>query len=181
MYHGLLVGDRHLPTRMPTPAADAESSRHEIPMSVACGSGLGELYVTPKLMTAAAWDALAEGIRWSRGHRTILRATHWVGGDPKQDVYGYAAWDPQQGGPAVLRNPTAGPRSFALDPQSLFELPTAALIHPSIRARAALAARAWFTAPCLATRWLVPARLACSLMTCLPGSRGRWLVADSLY
>ena len=126
MYHGLLVGDRHLPARMPTPAADPASCRHEILMSVGCGSGLGELYVTHKLMTAEAWDLLAEGIRWSRSRAAILCDTHWVGGNPLKEVYGYAAWHPQQGGTLVLRNPTSREQHFTLDPQLLFELPAGA-------------------------------------------------------
>ena len=126
MYHGLLVGDRQLPARMPAPSANPESCRHEILMSVGCGSGLGELYVTHKLMTSEAWDLLAEGIRWSRSRAAILCDTHRVGGDPVKEVYGYAAWHPQHGGTLVLRNPTSRELSFTLDPQQLFELPAGA-------------------------------------------------------
>ncbi len=122
MYHGLLVGDRHAPGRMPTPAADPDSCRHEILMSVGCGSGLGELYVTPALMTSNAWDLLAAGIRWNRSRGEILRDTHWVGGAPDRAVYGYAAWHPERGGTLVLRNPTARPQSFALDIGAVLEL-----------------------------------------------------------
>ena len=126
MYHGLLVGPRAAPARMPTPAKDIESYRHEVLMSVACGSGLGELYVTPELMTPDAWDILAAGLTWSRARRDVLRDTHWVGGKPGSDVYGYAAWHPAQGATLVIRNPTQRDQTFTLDPQRVWELPAGA-------------------------------------------------------
>ena len=134
MYHGLLVSDRHTPGRMPTPAANPESCRHEILMSVGCGSGLGELYVTPSLMTSNAWDLLAAGIRWNRSRTEILRDAHWVGGAPDRDVYGYAAWHPAQGGALVLRNPTARPQAYALDIGAALELTADAPRRWSLRA-----------------------------------------------
>ena len=127
MYHGLLVCDRAVPGKMPKPAQDIESYRHEALMAVACGSGLGELYVSPSLMTREAWDILAAGIKWSRAHQDILRDTHWIGGQPLTEIYGYAAWHPELGGTIVLRNPTARELSFTLDPQMVFELPPGAL------------------------------------------------------
>jgi hypothetical protein len=126
MYHGLLVASRGAPGQMAPPAQDLDACRHEILMSVACGSGLGELYVTPSLMTPEAWDILAGGIKWARARRDILRDTHWIGGRPDRDVYGYAAWHPEQGGTFVLRNPTAKPKTFVFDPQQVFELPAGA-------------------------------------------------------
>ena len=123
MYHGLLVGARSTPALMPKPAENIASYRHEVLMSVACGSGLGELYVTPGLMTPKSWDILAAGLKWSRARRDILRDAHWVGGNPLREVYGYAAWHPQQGGTVVLRNPTGKTKTFALDVAKVFELP----------------------------------------------------------
>ena len=127
MYHGLLVCERPLAgKKMPTPAQDIESFRHEALMAVACGSGLGELYLTPSLMTPEAWDILANGIKWSRAHQDILRDTHWIGGQPLTEIHGYAAWHPQRGGTFVLRNPTGKELTFTLDPQKIFELPPGA-------------------------------------------------------
>lgn len=126
MYHGLLVAPHAGPASMPTPAADLDAFRHELLMSVGCGSGLGELYVTPGLLTLPAWDALAEALRWSRSHAAILRDTHWVGGSPRSAVYGYAAWHPTHGGTLVLRNPTPQAQTFRLEPVRLFELPPGA-------------------------------------------------------
>jgi hypothetical protein len=126
MYHGLLVGDRATPAAMPTPAQDLKSFRHELNLSVACGSGLGELYVTHSLMTPEAWDILAAGLKWARAHRDILRDTHWIGGNPLKEIYGFAAWHPVQGGTVTLRNPTGREQTFVLDPQIVFELPAGA-------------------------------------------------------
>ena len=126
MYHGLLVGARATPAPMPKPAENIDSYRHEVLMSVACGSGLGELYVTPSLMTPAAWDILAEGVQWNRAHRDILRDAHWVGGNPVKEVYGSAAWHPQQGGTIVLRNLTGQAQTCMIKLAAAFELPAGA-------------------------------------------------------
>jgi hypothetical protein len=129
MYHGLIVSPHGGPAAMPTPKTILESFRHEVLMSVGCGSGLGELYVTPSLMTPTAWDILAEALKWSRAHRDILRDTHWIGGKPGSDVYGYAAWHPRLGGTVVLRNPNGRAKDFAFDPSVVFELPPDAPKH----------------------------------------------------
>lgn len=126
MYHGLLVSPLERGARMPSPSQNFASYRHELLMSVGCGSDLGELYVTPSLMTPAAWDLLADGLRWARAHRDILRDTHWIGGNPVDGIYGFAAWHPQKGGTIVLRNPTGKEQTFVLDPQKVFELPAGA-------------------------------------------------------
>jgi hypothetical protein len=126
MYHGLLVTPHAGPAIMPAPAQNIDSYRHEVLMSVACGSGLGELYVTPSLMTPEAWDILAAGLKWSRSHRDILCDAHWVGGKPGSEVYGYAAWHPTKGGTVVLRNATSKPQTFVFQVEQVFELPVAA-------------------------------------------------------
>ena len=43
--------------------------RHEMQMMAGFASGLGELYVTPSLMTPEAWACMAECIQWARGFR----------------------------------------------------------------------------------------------------------------
>lgn len=133
MYHGLLVGSRATPAPMPKPAENLDSYRHEVLMSVACGSGLGELYVTPSLLTPAAWDILAEGVKWNRAHRDVLRDAHWVGGNPVKEVYGYAAWHPQHGGTIVLRNPTSQEQTCLIKLADAFELPAGAKTQYELR------------------------------------------------
>jgi hypothetical protein len=133
MYHGLLVAPHAGPACMPTPAQDPEAFRHELLMSVGCGSGLGELYVTPSLMTPEAWDQLAAALKWNRAHRDILRDAHWVGGKPASEVYGYAAWHPRQGGTVVLRNATGKPQTFVFNTEQVFDLPAGAVRGCTLR------------------------------------------------
>jgi hypothetical protein len=88
------------------------------------GTQLQEMYITPALLSKANWDTLAEGARWSRAHRDILKDTHWIGGDPdKLQVYGWAAWSPA-GGIVTLRNPSQQPQHYRLDLDRAFDLPS---------------------------------------------------------
>jgi hypothetical protein len=87
------------------------------------GTQLEELYVTPGLLTKKNWDDLAEAAKWARANASVLKDTHWVGGDPaKLEVYGWAAWTPEKG-IVVLRNPSDKPQEFSLDVEKAFELP----------------------------------------------------------
>ena len=63
------------------------------------------------------------GPKYYRAFRDVLRDTHWIGGHPLTEIYGYAAWHPQLGGTLVLRNPTARELPSTLDLQKAFELP----------------------------------------------------------
>jgi hypothetical protein len=86
------------------------------------GTQLQEMYITPSLLTPADWDTLAEAARWSRSHAATLKDTHWIGGDPDQlQVYGWAAWNPQEG-ILTLRNPSKDPQTFNIDVANIFEL-----------------------------------------------------------
>jgi hypothetical protein len=98
----------------------------EIRMLFACGTQLQELYVTPQMMTAPMWDALAEAASWSRRNADVLVDVHWIGGDPGEgQPYGYASWSPRMG-ILALRNPGEAPAQFALDIAKAFELPEGA-------------------------------------------------------
>jgi len=98
----------------------------EIRSFFATGANCQELYVSPELMTEAAWDALAEAAKWSRANADVLADTHWVGGDPaKSEVYGWAAWNPRKG-ILSLRNPSDQPQALTLDLAVAFELPEGA-------------------------------------------------------
>jgi hypothetical protein len=90
------------------------------------GTQLQEMYVTPSLLTAANWDALAEAAIWARKNADVLSDTHWIGGDPaKLEVYGHAAWSTRLG-IVVLRNPSDQPSTFELDVEKALELPKGA-------------------------------------------------------
>ncbi|MDE1176618.1 MAG: enterotoxin [Edaphobacter sp.] len=97
------------------------------------GTQLQEMYITPSLLSSANWDVLAESARWSRENASILRDTHWVGGDPgKGEVYGWASWNANRG-ILVLRNPTPREQSISLDVKTTFELPVKAQQHYRMR------------------------------------------------
>jgi len=90
------------------------------------GTQLEELYVTPGLLTQKNWDDLAEAAKWSRENASLMKDTHWIGGDPaKLEVYGWAAWTPEKG-IVVLRNPSDKAQEFSLDVEKAFELPAGA-------------------------------------------------------
>lgn len=124
MYHGLVLGPVANPGKMPTPAQDIASFRHEIQMMAGYASGLGELYVTPDLMNAEAWSLLAECLQWTRANQRLLADSHWIGGNPeKGEIYGMAAWLPEDGGVLTLRNPDDKPQSINIDLAAVWELP----------------------------------------------------------
>ena len=122
MLHGLIYARRA--NKLDTdPGNDFPS---EIRAYFGTGTQLQEMYVTPALLTAANWDALAEAAIWSRRNADALVDTHWIGGDPRElAVYGHAAWSPRR---AVLslRNPSDKPQSIAIDVGRVFELPDGA-------------------------------------------------------
>jgi hypothetical protein len=92
----------------------------------ASGTNCQELYITPSLLDAEAWDALAEAARWSRDNGDVLVDTHWIGGDPaKGEIYGWASWSARKG-ILALRNPKDEPRTIAIDVGKAFELPKGA-------------------------------------------------------
>ena len=120
MFHGLTIGERADPAKMPR---DEASVAHEIWMTFGCGTALLELYISPPLLTGPMWDELAAAATWYRANADVLVDTHWVGGDPgKGEVYGFAAWSPRKG-VLVLRNPSDKAQAFALDVGKAFELP----------------------------------------------------------
>jgi len=120
MNHGLVIGERAEPGRMPR---DETSVRHEIRTMFGSGSGLQELYISPHLLTRQMWDDLAEAAKWGRKNADILVDTHWIGGNPdKLEVYGWAAWTPRAG-TVTLRNPDSETHEFSFDAAQAFELP----------------------------------------------------------
>jgi hypothetical protein len=93
------------------------------------GTQLQEMYITPSLLSQTDWNVLAESAKWSRSNVSILRDTHWVGGDPaKGEPYGWASWNAGSG-ILVLRNPTSQAQQIPIDVQDAFELPIGAAQH----------------------------------------------------
>ncbi|MFC7615480.1 hypothetical protein ACFQV2_20235 [Actinokineospora soli] len=121
------------------------STRAEVGQDVkayfALGLGLQELYVRNTLVrptvTGASWwwDTVAANAKWARANESLLNDVHWIGGDPAGGaVYGTAAWTSSGGaskGMVMLRNPSASPQTFTVDPKAVFELPSGT--HPTYR------------------------------------------------
>jgi hypothetical protein len=120
--HGLIYGQSayHLNT---DPGGDF---KNEVRDYFGTGTQLQEMYITPSLLKPADWDVLAEAAKWSRENATVLKDTHWVGGDPRWlTVYGWASWTPQKA-ILTLRNPSGKPQDLRLDVGRAFELPAGA-------------------------------------------------------
>jgi len=122
MLHGVIY-NKHAHGLTTDPGNDLPA---EIWSAFACGTQMQELYLTPSMLNATQWDTLAAAAKWARAKAPVLVDTHWVGGDPgKLEVYGWAAWTPQQG-ILTLRNPSDQPQTLTLDVASAFELPVGA-------------------------------------------------------
>jgi hypothetical protein len=122
MLHGLIYGQSayHLNT---DPGGDF---KNEVRDYFGTGTQLQEMYITPSLLKPADWDALAEAAKWSRANASVLKDTHWVGGDPRWlAVYGWASWSPEKA-ILILRNPNDKAQDFQLDVGQAFELPAGA-------------------------------------------------------
>jgi len=88
------------------------------------GTQLQEMYITPTLLSSQDWDVLAEAAKWSRENASVLKDSHWIGGDPARlEVYGFAAWSPKKA-ILTLRNPSDHAQDFKADLKSLLELPS---------------------------------------------------------
>jgi hypothetical protein len=122
MLTGLIYG-RYAKSLAKDPGDDFTA---EVRSFFAEGTQLQELYISPGLLTAGNWDAIAEGAKWSRANAAILADTHWIGGNPASlDVYGWAAWAPEKG-IFGLRNPDGKAREFDVALDAFFELPSGA-------------------------------------------------------
>lgn len=119
MTHGVIFSQRA--NKLNT--ATAEDFRDDVRAFFGSGTQLQELYLSPELLTAQNWDDLAGAAKWARSNADVLKDAHWLGGDPARgEVYGWAAWSPCRG-IVTLRNPSAHPARFVLDPGVAFELP----------------------------------------------------------
>lgn len=67
-------------------------------MNFSRGTGLIELYLKTDIVTASDWDVLANGLKWVYQVFPTFKNIHMHGGNPNQkEVYGYTAWDSNQG------------------------------------------------------------------------------------
>ncbi len=130
MHHGIVHGRAYQATRVSKAGANL---RREARSYFATGAMLQELYLTPSMMTPAAWDDVAEAAKWAHARASVLRDAHWVGGDPaKLEPYGIAAWTPAAA-TLMLRNPDDTRRTIRLEAGEVFELPAAAAADHDLR------------------------------------------------
>ena len=123
MHHGIVHGRCFQGDKVGKSGANL---KNEARSYFANGASLQELYLTPSMMTADAWDRVAEAAKWAHANADVLIDAHWVGGDPlKLEPYGYAAWNPRKA-TLMIRNPDDQPKSITLDAQTVFELPAGA-------------------------------------------------------
>jgi hypothetical protein len=119
MTQGVMFANHGLPTERDGLTADIRAF-------FASGTNCQELYITPSLLDAPAWDALAEAAKWARDNADVLVDTHWIGGDPVEgQVYGWASWSTRKG-ILALRNPKNEPQAIAINVEEAFELPSSA-------------------------------------------------------
>lgn len=112
---------------------DLRDLTDDIHMAAASGTQLQEFFITPSMMTPAAWDTAAEAIGWVQRNADVLADSHGIGGDPDRgEVYGFASWTPRMG-ILTLRNPAGQPARLAVDLQQAFELPADAARHYVLR------------------------------------------------
>lgn len=120
MHHGIVHGRAFQGEKVGKAGPDL---KNEARSYFANGAMLQELYLTPSMMTAASWDAVAEAAKWAHARADVLRDAHWVGGDPlKLEPYGYAAWAPRQG-TLMVRNPSETSKEISLEAGEVFDLP----------------------------------------------------------
>lgn len=119
MLHGIIYAqyDKELNT---DPGDDFANEVHSY---FGTGTQLQEMYITPSLLSEKNWDTLAEAAKWSRENASVLKDTHWVGGDPNWlSVYGWAGWTAKKA-IVVLRNPSNKAQSITVDLGKALELP----------------------------------------------------------
>lgn len=132
MLHGIVVGavgeSRALGLDV---ISDMGHFADEVWSYFAYGVFLQELYLSPDMVPAAAWDLIAEAAQWARGLADVFVDAHWIGGNPaREELYGVAAWGAGRG-MVMLRNPSNTTQRAGFHPARVLELPGAAL--PALR------------------------------------------------
>jgi hypothetical protein len=119
MLHGMILA-RYAERLGSDPGHDFPDEVHSY---FGTGTQLQEMYITPSLLSAQDWDVLAETAKWSRENGSVLKDSHWIGGDPARlEVYGWAAWSSEKA-IVTLRNPSDHPQDFTASLAGLIELP----------------------------------------------------------
>lgn len=100
-----------------------ETFRKYLYMHLSRGSGFVELYIKPGQLAAYDWDVLAEGLQWAYEVFPTFSRVRMHGGNPEsREVYGYTAWQRDQGYVSA-HNPSDTPQSYAVKLDRAFGLP----------------------------------------------------------
>ncbi|WP_294619596.1 hypothetical protein [uncultured Bacteroides sp.] len=103
----------HEPKKV-TAGEDRERFNDYLFMNLSRGTGFVELYLKTDSLSATDWDVLAQGLKWAERAFPVFGRVRMHGGNPrKSEVYGYTAWNREQGY-VSLHNPSAQPRSYQI-------------------------------------------------------------------
>lgn len=109
----------HEPKKVKT-GEDKDAFRDYFLMNISRGTGFIELYLKTEVLDSDDWDVLAEGLKWSYHVFPTFTKVRMHGGNPrKKEVYGYMAWNNEQGY-VSMHNPSDHERDYTikLDSQS---------------------------------------------------------------
>lgn len=99
-----------------------DAFRRYLYMNISRGTGFIELYIKPFVLQPADWDVISEGLAWAQAVFPTFRRSRMFGGNPaKREVYGYTAWNEEQGY-ISLHNPSAEARTFTVTLDRAFGL-----------------------------------------------------------
>jgi hypothetical protein len=112
MTHGIIKG--HL-QKLGGEAEPLDKFTDNALLYFARGISMGELYISPDLLTDEEWDALASSIQWAKDRFPILDSTEMVGGNPEgRNPYGYVHFEGKRGIIAA-RNPFMEPKTLKIE------------------------------------------------------------------
>ncbi len=112
MTHGLIKGKLD---HVGTNNEPLDKLTDDAVLYVARGVSMYELYISPDILTAGEWSAIAGALRWARDRHPVLSRTEMIGGNPTLgEPYGYAHFVGTEGIVAV-RNPGAKPQTIQVE------------------------------------------------------------------
>jgi hypothetical protein len=111
----------HEPKKTSTGESKDELRRY-VYMNLSRGTSFIELYIKPFVLKSADCDVIAEGLAWSEDVFHTFRRSRMHGGNPKRkEVYGYTAWNQQQGYVSI-HNPSNEARTYSVKLDRAFGL-----------------------------------------------------------
>jgi hypothetical protein len=79
------------------------------------GVMMWELYISPDVLSAGEWNAIASSVKWAKSNRGVLKKTRMVLGDPRKgEAYGYLHMTREKG-ILLVRNPGPAERTVRVN------------------------------------------------------------------